>query len=252
MDTAYWNKVAKQYDSEIFSVLANDKSNLISTRIKEFASGTKTASDLGCGIGKFLPLLSQSFRHVYAYDISGICLKQARENSADLSNVDYIRADLSIQKKSKPPKVDFILCVNSIIMPSMLKRSRYFRAIRNHLNHGGQLVLVVPSFESAIFSSIRMIECEMRRGHSYGGAVMSLLNCNNREKASHLRQGILNIDNVPTKHYLKEELCTILHGLNFEIDEISKIEYDWTTEFNNPPRWLKEPFPWDWLVTARR
>lgn len=64
MDVAYWNKVAKQYDSEIFSVLANDKSNLLRARIEEFASGTKTASDMGCGIGKFLEILSESFRHV--------------------------------------------------------------------------------------------------------------------------------------------------------------------------------------------
>ncbi|MAG16654.1 MAG: methyltransferase type 11, partial [Phycisphaerae bacterium] len=33
---------------------------------------------------------------------------------------------------------------------------------------------------------------------------------------------------------------------------IDKIEYDWTTEFHNPPRWLGTPLPWDWLFVARK
>jgi len=251
MDVAYWNRVAEQYDSEIFSVLAHDENNLIRTRIQKFASKTKTASDLGCGIGKFLPIISQNFRHVYAYDIAEKCLEQARENCAHLSNVDYIRADLSIREITMP-KVDFILCVNSIIMPSMSKRSRYFTSISNHLNDGGHLLLVVPSFESATYSSIRLIEWNQRRGLSYGAAVMAVWNGNNKQKPSHLQQGIVNIDHVPTKHYLKEELCALFQGLNFDLHEIRKIEYGWKTEFCNPPKWMKEPYPWDWLVTAQK
>jgi SAM-dependent methyltransferase len=251
MDVAYWNEVAENYDREIFSVLEHDLENLIITRIKKFASVTLTASDMGCGIGKFLPILSRGFRHVYAYDISEKCLGQARENCADLSNVGYIRADLSKQKV-KMPKVDFILCVNSVIMPSISQRLRYFRSISNHLNRDGHLVLVVPSFESAIYSNIRLIEWNQRRGLSYGAAVMAVWNSNNKQKASHLQHGIVNIDNVPTKHYLREELYAVLHDLSFDVQEILKIEYDWKTEFNNPPSWLKEPFPWDWLVTAQK
>ena len=150
------------------------------------------------------------------------------------------------------PKVDFIFCVNSIIMPSMSKRSRYFTSISNHLNDGGHLLLVVPSFESATYSSIRLIEWNQRRGLSYGAAVMAVWNGNNKQKPSHLQQGIVNIDHVPTKHYLKEELCALFQGLNFDLHEIRKIEYGWKTEFCNPPKWMKEPYPWDWLVTAQK
>ncbi|MBI4850055.1 MAG: class I SAM-dependent methyltransferase [Nitrospirae bacterium] len=251
MDVAYWNQVAENYDKEIFSVLAHDEGNLISSRIQELASYRKTASDLGCGIGKFLPILSDSFRHVNAYDISDKCLEQARVNCAGLSNVDYIKADLSKQK-SGMPEVDLILCVNAIIMPSISQRARFFGSISSHLNPGGHLILVVPSFESAIYSNIRQVEWNKRRGLSSGAAVMAVWNSNNKQKASHLQRGIVNIDHVPTKHYLKEELHAVLQGLDFDIQEIIKIEYDWETEFSNPPRWLKDPFPWDWLVTARK
>jgi len=251
MDVKYWNEVAENYDHEIFDVLAHDKNCLITDRIEDFASETKTASDLGCGPGKFLPILSRSFRHVYAYDISEICLEQARDNCSGLSNIDYIMADLSM-KKIRMPKVDFVLCINSIIMRSMVKRFRYLRAVSDHLNTGGHMTLVVPSFESAIFSKIRLIETHIRRGVSYGAAVMAVWSANNRQKASHLQQGIVNIDNVPTKHYLKEELSATLRDFGFEIKEVLKIEYGWETEFSDPPHWLKEPYPWDWLVTAQK
>jgi len=251
MDVAYWDEVAENYEREIFSVLEHDEENLIASRIEKYAAGTNTAADLGCGIGKFLPILSRSFGHVDAYDISEKCLQQARENYTELSNVAYIKADMS-KKKVKIPKVDFILCVNSIIMPSISQRSRYFRAISSHLNNGGSLVLVVPSFESAIYSNIRLIEWNRRIGFGSGAAVMAVWNSNNKQKASHLQHGIVNIDHVPTKHYLREELYTVLWDLDFNVHEVVKIEYGWKTEFSNPPSWLKEPYPWDWLVTAQK
>lgn len=251
MDVAYWNDVAENYDREIFSVLENDDENLISDRIERFGSEAGSASDLGCGIGKFLPLLSRSFARVYAYDISERCLEQAQENCPELANIEYIRADLA-KKKFKMPKVDFILCVNSVIMPSISQRERYFRSISGNLVQGGHLVLVVPSFESAIYSKIRLLQWNQRRGLNYGTSVMAVWNSNSRQKASHLQQGIVNIDHVPTKHYLKEELFTVLQEYGLDVLEILKIEYKWETEFNDPPHWLKEPFPWDWMVTARK
>ena len=33
---------------------------------------------------------------------------------------------------------------------------------------------------------------------------------------------------------------------------IEKINYNWKTEFNQPPKWLKEPYPWDWMCVAEK
>jgi SAM-dependent methyltransferase len=250
MDVKYWNEVAEHYDRDIFDVLANDKKNLLSSRIHTFGSDEKTASDLGTGIGKFLPMLSENFGHVYAYDISETCLRQAREHCAELSNVEFIRTDLSAGKQ-RMPKVDFILCVNSLIMPSMSQRAQYLKLIRTHLKQKGHLLLVVPSLESALYSRLRLIEWNVRRGLSYGTAVTAGVNGSRNPNASRLQQGIINLEHVPTKHYLEEELYSTLGDLGFELCEIVKIEYGWKTEFSHPPRWMKAPFPWDWLVTAR-
>jgi hypothetical protein len=65
-------------------------------------------------------------------------------------------------------------------------------------------------------------------------------------------QGNAEIDNVPTKHYLKEELQLLLANEGFKTTDFQKIEYEWDTEFLNTPKWLKEPKPWDWMVIARK
>ena len=41
-----------------------------------------------------------------------------------------------------------------------------------------------------------------------------------------------------------------LQGLH--VRRILKLEYSWATEFEAPPRRLKAPFPWDWLVIAEK
>jgi len=251
MDKQYWNRVAQDYDNEIFDVLAHDNNNLVTSRIEMLSSASGIAADLGCGIGKFLPVLSRCFDHVYAYDISERCIEQARENAQELQNIEFIRTDLA-QPLTKMPSVDFILCVNSLIMPSIAQRTRYLRLMRNHLKQTGHLVLVVPSLESALYSRMRLIEWNVRRGLKHGTAVRAGANGSSNPNSVRLQQGIVNLDHVPTKHYLEVELCSTLGDLGFELYEILKIEYNWKTEFSNPPRWMKAPYPWDWLVTARK
>jgi hypothetical protein len=64
--------------------------------------------------------------------------------------------------------------------------------------------------------------------------------------------GLLAIDGVPTKHWLREELEVALRAAGFAVEAVDKVEYDWSTEFSDPPKWLKAPYPWDWAVAARR
>ncbi len=64
-----------------------------------------------------------------------------------------------------------------------------------------------------------------------------------------IQEGNAEIDNVQTKHYLKEELQLLLVKEGFATEDCQKIEYEWTTEFVRPPSWLRRPGPWDWLIT---
>ena len=70
MDRTYWEKIAPDYNEEIFDVLRNDNKGVIVSALKKVASKNKTVIDIGCAIGKWLPVLSPAFKEVYAVDIS--------------------------------------------------------------------------------------------------------------------------------------------------------------------------------------
>jgi len=250
MDKSYWNRMGKNYRDEIFSVSESDKCRIIEKQLRKFSGPNKIASDFGCGIGGFLPMLSEHFRKVYAIDFSASCLQKAKLLNGDLDNVSFHCADLTSPKLSIP-KVDFILCVNAIITSAISKRIGILKNISTHLVKGGHLFLVVPSLESAFFSNFRLIEWNLDDGMSPSSSVRGGFD-KTKLSATHFHQGIVEIDKIPTKHYLKEELTVLLENLNFKIVSVSKVEYDWDTEFNSPPAWMKSPYPWDWLVVAKR
>ena len=68
----------------------------------------------------------------------------------------------------------------------------------------------------------------------------------------HMRDGILMIDNVPTKHYTAAELYALFNDGTYRMEKLDRVEYSWETEFNSPPSWMQEPYPWDWVVEVKR
>jgi 2-polyprenyl-3-methyl-5-hydroxy-6-metoxy-1,4-benzoquinol methylase len=247
MDRNYWEKIAPSYNEEIFDVLHNDKKELIRSAIKKFSSKRKTVLDIGCAVGKWIPVLSPLFKKVYALDISAKNLDIARKNHASFSNVNYLRADMS-DGKTKIPRCDVAICINAILTDSLKKRIAFFRALPRCLKKGGYLILTVPSLESSLLT--RIINNQFRIESS--GPNKKISTSKVWKKWNHLVQGNVEIDNVPTKHFLKEELQILLKNEGFLIEDIQKIEYTWETEFNDPPEWLKDPYPWDWMVLAQK
>lgn len=67
-----------------------------------------------------------------------------------------------------------------------------------------------------------------------------------------LAEGIVKVGNVPTKHYLGEEFESQLLHFNMETVQRSKLEYEWETEIENPPRGLVGPYPFDWMFVATK
>ena len=79
MDRKYWEKIAPEYNNEIFDVLNNDRKGIILSAIKKVAAKNKTVIDIGCAIGKWLPVLSPIFKKVFAIDISKENLEIAKK-----------------------------------------------------------------------------------------------------------------------------------------------------------------------------
>jgi SAM-dependent methyltransferase len=251
MNKVYWDKVATNYNDEIFDVLKNDRKKLVVNQIKKFSSRGHSAIDFGCGIGKFLPYLSAGFKKVLAVDLSPICISQAKSVSSHLDNISFLTIDLS-NPKNKLPKADFALCVNTLLTPSIILRNRILDTIINHLQQGSHLVLVVPSLESALLTDFRLIEWNLQDGMKPHAAVRSGVPVYKKPNEPRLREGIAVISDVPTKHFLKEELIALLERRNMKIKDMHKLEYPWNTEFDNPPRWMQSPYPWDWLFVSQK
>lgn len=247
MKRTYWEKMADTYAEEIFDVLHNDKKALIRTVIEKNAGKNKTVIDIGCAIGKWLPVLAPAFKKVIAVDISAKNLEIAASLYPQYTNVEYLRMDMS-GKKTTIPACDFGICINAILTPDKKARDTFFAALGACIKKGGRIVLTIPSLESHLLTGIvqHYYKVDKKYFPKEKNGKEALRKWNN------IRQGNADIDDVPHKHYLKEELQLLLAEAGFAAEEFHKIEYDWSTEFHNPPARLKEPKPWDWMVVGRR
>jgi 2-polyprenyl-3-methyl-5-hydroxy-6-metoxy-1,4-benzoquinol methylase len=247
MEKKYWEKIAPIYETEIFDVLKNDRSGKIVKSILSFANKKKTVIDIGCAVGKWMPVLAPNFGKVHAIDISAKNLQIAAKKFKEFKNISYERVDMSA---TKVPNVqyDAAICINAILTEHLKKRNLFFKHMASFIKKGGDLVLVVPSLESKLFSHViankfNVDDAKNDKAPTGKRAIRQI---------RYIKDGVTDIDDVPTKHFLKEELELLLTLEGFKVMEIEKIKYDWTTEFHKPPNWLKNPKPWDWLVVAKK
>ena len=250
MDRAYWEKTAGNYAADIFSVLGNDSRTRIVELISHLAAPQQVAADFGCGPGQLISLLSEHFSEIHACDWSPALLQEAAKKSAENSHVSFHEFDLSGEAPPPFAPVDLGLCINALIGPDVEERQRIWHTVTDLIAASGKLLLVVPSHESALFTSYRRLDWNLRAG--LDGKDAETQSHESDENASAREQGVRPIDGVPTKHFLKEELEVQFRDLGFENLEFEKLPYPWTTEFDDPPEWMAEPNPWHWLVVASR
>ena len=247
MKQVYWDKMSKTYQTEIFDVFKNDTNGTIQSCISELASPRKIVGDVGCAVGKWLPFLSPQFKKVYAIDFSKECLAYAERDYKALKNIEYLALDAA-KPGGLPYQFDVALCVNAVITDLDNKRKIFFKNLFDCIKPKGYLILVVPSFESSLYS-----DAALKLWNQKDGTVKKAKSNNiDKKKYQNFKQGILDIDHVPTKHYLREELILTLQDLGFEVKKTAKAEYSWKTEYVDPPKWLKSPYQWDWVVVAQK
>ncbi len=251
MDASHWDDLASRYDEEVFNVLAHDKEGRLAGEIAAAGGPRRIASDLGCGPGRFLPLLARNFQRVYAVDHSPQLVAQARRHGAGYDNIRYVVADLACLA-DRLPTVHLALSVNALLTPELDRQRQILDAFAEHVRPGGTLLLVVPSLESAHLARQMLIEWNLREGATSAAALCEGFPDATAQEARHARQGVLDVGGVPTKHFSQEELFALLQLRTFRVREITRLRYPWTTEFHAPPEWMQVPDPWDWMVVAQR
>lgn len=235
----HWNKIGSSYQEEIFDVFQSDRNKLLPKILKKYSNTNHTAIDFGCGTGRAFEYLSPKFRSVLGIDISDNLLAIAKQTR--FKNISLKRHDLT-----KPLKAvaDFGFCCNVVMLPEVELNKLMFKNIRKSIRKGGNLVIVLPSLDSFLYSGQRQIEwCEK------DGSEPDLAGF--KGSTTDIVQGVVKIDGVKTKHYLEPELKVLFTNAGFGDVVINKLEYDWTSEFDSPPKWMKDPYPWDWIVEAK-
>jgi 2-polyprenyl-3-methyl-5-hydroxy-6-metoxy-1,4-benzoquinol methylase len=241
-----WDRTAATFEQDVFNVPANDRLGLIQAFVEAHGGADRTATDLGCGVGRTLQLLSRHFGQVHAIDFSSECLAVAQRDHEALTNIRYHHVDLA-STPAPVAQADLVLCINAWLMHEPERRTAMVKHTLDAIKPGGHLLLVTPALESALFATHRLVRWQRDQGHSPKVAQQKA-----RREMSDLDMGIVFIDGVYTKHFLKEELEDMLTMFGMEVLDTRKIEYPWHYVFAEPPEWMGPPLPWNWLVTARR
>ena len=236
--------MAGKYESEVLNVFQSDRDNKLASYFSRHGGKNKTAIDFGCGIGNGFPYLAPLFKEVLALDISTNCMNVARER--EYTNIRFEQMDLT-KPDLNLPLVDFILCSNVALFPEVEKNYKIINNVKGALKARGSALFIVPSLESMLFYAWRLIDWYRREGITADEIDDSELNYYDVNKRD-LLQGIVKIDGHPTKHYTNSELQVIFADAGLKVTTIDRLEYDWDTEFKSPPKWMKDPYPWDWLV----
>src|SRR5687768_6222424 len=244
----HWNRIAHSYEDEIFDVFKSDKKKKLPVYFKKYANQEHVAIDLGCGIGKAFPYLSPAFKKVLAVDISDKCLDIAANDQ--YPNIEFRKADLT-DPDLKLPAADFGFCCNVLLLPDLEKNIAMLHNAHKALKKNASAVFVMPSLDSMLFYAWRLIEWNKKEGVKPSDIPDSEFSYFSGSKRD-IFQGLIRIDGVITKHYSHPEIKVIFRAAGFKIRNIDHIEYEWTTEFADPPGWLKDPYPWDWLVEVTR
>ena len=247
-EESHWNRIAHSYEEEIFDVFKSDKKKKLPVYFDKYANSDHVAIDLGCGIGKAFPYLSPAFKKVHAVDISDKCLSIAANDQ--YSNIQFQKVDLT-DPDLKLPQADFAFCCNVLLLPDLQKNIRMIQNAYSALKKNSAAVFVVPSLDSILFYAWRLIQWYQMEGVKPDDIPDSELSYFSGSKRD-IFQGLIKIDGVTTKHYSHPELEVIFRDAGFNILTIDRIEYEWTTEFTAPPKWLKDPYPWDWLIEVSK
>jgi ubiquinone/menaquinone biosynthesis C-methylase UbiE len=244
----HWNKIAGKYEDEVLNAFESDKKKKLAAYFKKHANKKHMAIDFGCGIGNGFHYLSPNFNKVLAVDISQNCMEIARNKP--FKNIEFKKKDLT-QKNLKLKPAEFVLCSNVAIFTEAGKNYDILRNVYRALKKNGNALFVVPSLESTMFYAWRMMDWYRKEGVKPYNIPKSEFNYYREDKRD-LLQGIVEIDGRPTKHYSHSELQVIFAEAKLEVTAIERLEYDWKTEFSTPPKWMKDPYPWDWLIECRK
>ena len=244
-----WDKYAskKKYLHEVISPFSGKNSEkILKDEIKKFASGKKSAIDLGTGLGFLLPFLSKNFKRVKAIDYSPKMIEYARKHNK-LENVSLEVADML---KIKYKNLDVAIAVNSVIASSVKDVEKILKNIHSLLSKNGVLIAVLPSLESVLYCAMLVYEKKLKRYSEKTAREKTMEEIESRDYDFLL--GFLKEKGGEQKHFYDFEIEYRFKKAGFKKIKIMKLHYPWKI-LEDKERYFPEEEPvWDWLVMASK
>jgi SAM-dependent methyltransferase len=153
-----WSDVADRYESEFVDPYRRSRRNPLLAALAAIPDAkTKTAADLGCGIGPLLPTLARQFARVIAIDFAPGMLARARERCRELSNLEFHQRGLT-DLTPWHGQVDVACAVNSLVMPNVEEIERVLAQVRAMLRPGGVFLGIVPGMDGVHYHTMLLID----------------------------------------------------------------------------------------------
>jgi SAM-dependent methyltransferase len=251
MESKDWDKIAKDYFRDISSPFEDGVSNPLESEIEKIEDKKKkTVLDAGCGIGNLIPILSQNFEKVTAFDFSEKMVDEAKKNCAELKNVEIFRKDMTELSDLKE-KFDIIFAVNSIIMPSIRDVDKSIKEIFNSLKENGKFIGIFPALESVLYEAMVVQERQLEKHEDEKQAAIITKRRVGMQYYD-FYTGIIDIDGKQ-KHFYEFEIIYRLKKAGFKNIKIKKVLYPWEkVQDTQLPETLTKADLWDWFVVAEK
>ncbi|CAD7968045.1 unnamed protein product [Amoebophrya sp. A25] len=270
-NTEFWDRVAPEYDAEILSTIEEDVTTTIRKILDENAQGSKgkpqLAVDFGCGVGKYLPALSERFSKVIGMDFSAGLLHFARTKTSKLGNVTIPDA-VSLTETAKVLQLvggavaDFGVCANVLLSPEVDTQMGILKTLFACMKPAGRVFLLVPALESHVLG---LWAVKHGPGKESAELQAEVKVYNEQISKEDVQNGIVKRgeEGVRTQHYVKEQIEEMCRMVGFTVERTTRAEYKWNSEYDfeslsKGGKSLATGFgklkcgPYDWILVLRK
>ncbi len=250
-----WDRSAKKYFDDVVSPFAEGVKNPIFWYLDNKISGNlneMSVIDIGCGIGNFLPTLSQKFAHVTGIDFSPKMIELAKEKTKSYSNIHFLVRDARDLTEFHN-QFDVAVSVNSVLLPKIVDVEKILREANLVLKENGTLLAVFPAMEALLYRSLLIQEKALEEGFSEEEAIQKAKKDLTETTPCNFEAGIVKYPDCQQKNYYLFELKYRLWKAGFTNIKVRKVHYPWEVyEDDTLLAFHGKQKLWDWFVYAKK
>ncbi len=245
----HWSRAAEGYEESFIDPYLPQVRNPLRQAIASLADKTKTAADLGCGIGPLLPFLAEHFGRVIAIDFAEGMLARAREHCRGLTNIEFHKSELT-QLSEFAGQVDVAVAVNSLVLPDTAALDTALAAIHAALREGGHFLGIVPAMDAVHYFTMLLLDRARQTAMPADKA---------RQNAAHHAEhqyydfafGTFRYKGLEQHFWQPFEVRYRLRRAGFRRLRVAKVHLAWE-QFGCARDLSDQPPPWDWFFHAQR